>query len=246
MRLAILTLMVLTGCDRSTPLPAAQPVPAPSAIAPIGANSQTDAPTDNAPELEPTGVTAEQAALDSACDRLDRLPAARAWPEAEAIARSGRAAMNGNKLVVGRFTFDAAVANDGYGYAYVGRYDGTEVDILSYDNGESGGWTLADQQSGRELGAAQLPIPSPDGTVWAVNSPFEEPDGEVAFYFRDLKGWTKVAGFPLEWACGLKWIDASTLELRDHTGRAARPRSVDGQKGTLRHIVRAGGGWVLR
>ena len=194
--------------------------------------------TFHLPVLEPTGVTAEQAALDNACERRSQLPRAVPFPEVDAIARTGRAQRLGNELKVGKHSFPSATSWVEFGCAYAGRYAARKADILLCGDGESGGWTIVDASAG-VLDLASLLIPSPNGKVWATAGDFEAPDGYIALYTPGATSWTKLAEIPVTYPCDLRWVDSKTLSFRTSEG-FYKPL------GPERHVTLEAGQWVLK
>lgn len=190
------------------------------------------------PVLEPTGVTAEQAALDHACERRSQLPRAVPVPEAEAIGRTGRAHRQRDSLTVGKYSFPAATSWVEYGCAYSGRYAARKTDILLCGDGESGGWKIVDADAGT-LDLPSLLIPSPNGKVWATAGDFEAPDGNIMLYSPGPTSWTKLADMPIAYPCDLRWIDSKTLSFRTSEG-FYKPL------GPERHVTLEAGKWVLK
>ena len=190
------------------------------------------------PVLDPGGVTADQAAMDNACERRSQLPRAVPFPEAEAIARTGRAQREGNTLNVGKRSFPAATSWVEHGCAYAGRYAARKTDILLCGDGESGGWTIVDEEAG-VLDLPSLLIPSPDGKVWATSADWEAPDGRITLYSVGPTKWKKLAEISVEYACDLHWTSTTTLSFRTSEG-FYRPLSPE------RQLAFEAGKWVLK
>ena len=222
MRIAIVTaLLAVAACQKAETPVAREAAPALEAAPAVKAAPK--------PDLDPNGVTAQQAALDHACDRRNVLPRARPAPEADAVAATGRAQVREKRLHVGRHDWDAAAANDeGYGYSYAGRYAGTEIDILKHDDADSIGWVVVDQDAG-PLAVGHLLIPSPDKTVWATADDWSKPAGKIKLYALSDKAWKNVFEFPVEFACDLHWTGDNALTYRT----SADFKSAPGAEQTL-------------
>lgn len=243
--------MLLAACQPEAPAqvhePAAKLVsppeparPAQEASSPPTVAESPPPPINREPELDPKGVTAEQAAIDVACERRDRLPRAMPFPQAKAISETGRAEVRDGKVVVGRFSFKAIDETnpEAEGYFYAGKYAAADVDIVAAWVDLGVGWTLVNQGAG-QLEVPHLLIPSPDGRLWATSTDSPAPYGQIKLYAIEPDQWTKVAEVDVANACGLHWIDSSTLSFRT-SADDDKPLSPE------QHLTLAAGKWVLK
>lgn len=206
--------------------------------------------------LAPGGLTAEMPTAAAACNNRGSFVGVATPRESAAIAASaGRARLEGDKLVVGRFTLNHDLENgDGNSYAYIGRYAGQPIDIVSATDGPYSWMEVLDQESGKKEAIGRLPIPSPSGEYWVFLTQEVPPDGRVEIRRRH-KGWSIAATISAGDPCDVRWVGDHALQFVDNA-LAHYPTDPNAKNfreemsayirfvGQERRIIRKGDAWV--
>ena len=226
---------VLSGCERDAGVPTSDSTPVEAPAARVSAPGRGE--KDVAFPL--SGLTREVAteALDCRVTGLGR-PLAPDEPQVLA-ANPGRAMRRGAQLQVGRWSFQSESADpndDAYPrFAYQGRYADYPIDTVMGEYGGEGGWIMLDQETGDRIEVAALPVPSPNGRLFAF------PMGDtLELRERSSGSWKVVGAVPVrERTCDLRWVSDTELTLRegDDWGKD-QPAGV-----TAVRVIRTETGW---